>query len=85
MMPDELILCPFERAVVGGKGHVLLRSNHEHASQAAEAIRRRSHPGWSRMLDGYSIAPTETGTAKTENTGLARKGEGGKKLQKDGQ
>jgi hypothetical protein len=55
MMHDEFVQCPFERAVVGGKGHILLRRNHDHAKCGAEAIRRRTHPEWSRLRDAYKV------------------------------
>lgn len=54
-MPGEFIACPFERRIVGYHGAILLRSNHDHAKLAATAIRRRSHPAWSRLSDDIRV------------------------------
>ena len=56
MMPDELILSPFEREVVGPHGAILLRRNPAHASQCSAAIRRRSHPAWSQFNCGFTVS-----------------------------
>lgn len=52
----ELTICPFERSIVGSRGHILVRHNREHEQEAAKAIRRRSQPHWSRMRDSYEVA-----------------------------
>lgn len=81
----EIELCPFERSVVGSKGHVLVRHNREHAERATRAIRRRSHPAWSSLRDSFHFTATriETGTAGTVKQGPARRVRAGNVAQKD--
>lgn len=55
-MTDELNLCPFERSIIGPAGAILARHNREHEKRAAEAIRRRLHPSWSRLRCDYEVA-----------------------------
>lgn len=73
-MIDEIQLCPFERSIVGAQGHILLRRNHDHAEVAAKAIRRRSHPEWSRLGDAIRIEARSDGTAKQGPARRARAG-----------
>jgi hypothetical protein len=56
MMHDEMIVSPFERAIVGPQGAILLRRNVSHAERCAEAIRRRCHPGWSQFNCSFRVA-----------------------------
>ena len=51
MMPDELIICPFERRIAGPRGTVITRHNRDHMERTAKAIGRRNHPGWSRYAE----------------------------------
>jgi hypothetical protein len=53
---DELTLSPFQRAIVGGRGTVLLRRDEHHAQRCADAIRRREHPRWSSQRIDFRVA-----------------------------
>jgi hypothetical protein len=55
MMTEELILCPFERSVIGPQGAILLRRHERHARLCSDAIRRRNHPAWSSLRTDYRV------------------------------
>jgi hypothetical protein len=56
MMPEDLILSPFERAIVGPHGAILLRRNPAHAKHCSEAIRRRDQPAWSQLNCSFTVS-----------------------------
>ena len=55
-MNYDLILSPFDREVIGAKGHILARRNREHEKAVVSAIRHRDHPGWSSMGPAVRVA-----------------------------
>lgn len=55
MMPEDIILSPYDRALKGRRNEFIFRRHSTLPDDAARTIQRRSHPAWSQMRVEYRV------------------------------